>query len=265
MFIVPAMADDGAAQGAAILTLLENGYNYESLKWLKTQEMPYWGTSYSKDEVAKVLDEFSDEISVADYASDWREQVAEAIIKGEVGAIYHGRMEWGPRALGNRSIVADVRNPEIQNVINKSIKNRPWFQPFCPSILEEERDRLFEKAYTNKHMTTAFVMKPEHREALPGAIHVDGTARAQFVTMDDNPNYYRLIKKVKEMTGYGIILNTSFNKHGRTIVESPKDAIRDFLDTGMDFLVLEGFVCRAIKKTAETTEKEDVHKIAVET
>ncbi|MFQ6609677.1 MAG: carbamoyltransferase C-terminal domain-containing protein [Fidelibacterota bacterium] len=258
MFIVPAMADDGAAQGAVILTLLENGYSYDSLKWLKSQEMPYWGTSYPKDEIAKVIDEFSDEIRVSDYESDWPEQVAEAIIKGEVGAIYQGRMEWGPRALGNRSIVADVRNPEIQNVINKNIKNRPWFQPFCPSILEEERERLFEKAYTNKHMTTAFVMKPEHREALPGAIHVDGTARAQFVIADDNPHYYRLIKKVKELTGYGIILNTSFNKHGRTIVESPSDAIRDFLDTGMDFLVMEGFICRRIRLPKHRLHKESV-------
>ncbi len=264
IFITPAMADDGAAQGAAILSLLENGYSYNELKWLQAQVMPYWGTAYSQDDVERAVDEFSSEITVVDRTNDWPELVAEFITHGEVGAIFQGRMEWGPRALGNRSIVADVRDPEIQNKINGQIKNRPWFQPFCPSILEEEREQLFEHAYSNKHMTIAFKMKPEFREILPGAIHVDGTARAQFVSEEDNLNYYRLIKKVKEITGYGVILNTSFNKHGRTIVESPKDAIRDFLDTNMDFLVLEGYICRRIRKKHRSITRQPMPEMVKE-
>jgi carbamoyltransferase len=151
-------------------------------------------------------------------------------------------MEWGPRALGNRSIVADCRSEEITKKINGSIKNRPFFQPYCPSILEEERERLFEKSYPNKHMTCAFRMRQEHRNNIPASVHVDGTGRAQFVEEKDNPMYFRYLKELKKLTGYGVSINTSFNKHGRTIVETPKDAIQDFLDTNMDFVMIEGYL-----------------------
>jgi carbamoyltransferase len=151
-------------------------------------------------------------------------------------------MEWGPRALGNRSIIADPRPKDFREKINKEIKRRPAFQPFCPSILAEEAPRLFESYYLNKHMTCAFRMKKEFWDKLPSAIHIDGTARAQFVSREDNEKYYRLLKKVKDLTGFGIIINTSFNKHGRTIVETPHDAIIDFLDTDMDYVVIEGLL-----------------------
>jgi carbamoyltransferase len=244
IFIVPAMADDGAAQGAAILTMMDRGFGYEDLKWMKEQEMPYWGTSYTSEEVEKYVSRYEGEIAVEQVGKSWPGKAAEFIVNGEIGALFNGRMEWGPRALGNRSIIADVRNPDIQDIINKNVKNRPEFQPFCPSVLEEERERLFKKSYSNKHMTIAFDMKREYWDKIPGAIHVDGTARAQFVTEKDNPDYYRLIKRVKELTGFGVILNTSFNKHGRAIVENPDDAIRDFLDSNLDFLMMEGLLIR---------------------
>jgi len=242
IFIVPAMADDGTAQGAAILTLLENGYHYEDLKWLKEISMPYWGTSYEKDEILKILKKYNSLITYTELGSNWPEETAKMLVNGKIGAIFHGRMEWGPRALGNRSIIADVRNKNIHTIINKEIKNRPLFQPFCPSILAEEKDRLFRSVSLNKHMTTACRIKEQFKSLLPGAVHIDGTARAQFVEKQDNPNYYRLIKKVKELTGYGVIINTSFNKHGRTIVESIDDAVIDFIDTNMDYLVIEGIL-----------------------
>lgn len=239
--IVPAMGDDGTAQGAAILTLLNNGYTHEDIKWLKDETMPYYGTSYTKEEVEKELKKHAN-ISYKDLGDTWPEQTAQMLVNGKIGAIFHGRMEWGPRALGNRSIIADVRNKDIHTIINKEIKRRPLFQPFCPSILAEEKDRLFQDAYLNKHMTTAFRIKDEFRDKIPGSVHIDGTARVQFVEEQDNSNYYRLIKKVKELTGYGVVIDTSFNKHGRTIVESPKDAVIDFIDTDMDYLVIEGFL-----------------------
>jgi carbamoyltransferase len=241
IFIVPAMGDDGTAQGAAILTLLNNGYTHDDIKWLKDDVMPYYGTSYIKQEVEAELKKHKN-ISYEDLGETWPEQTAQMLVDGKIGAIFHGRMEWGPRALGNRSIIADVRNKDIHTIINKEIKRRPLFQPFCPSILAEEKDRLFQDAYLNKHMTTAFRIKDEFREVIPGSVHVDGTARVQFVEQQDNPNYYRLIKKVKQLSGYGVVINTSFNKHGRTIVESPKDAVVDFIDTDMDYLVIEGFL-----------------------
>ncbi len=244
IYIVPAMADDGAAQGAAILQLLDNGYTYDDLKWLKDETMPYYGTHYSKDEILDVLDKNKDRIEYGDLGEAWPEKTAELLAEGKIGAIYHGKMEWGPRALGNRSIIADPRRPDFRDIINKSIKNRPPFQPFCPSMLAEEKDRLFEDAYLNKHMTCAFRMKKEYWEKLPSAIHIDGTSRVQFVEEKDNPNYYRLLRKVKELTGFGAVINTSFNKHGRTIVESPQDAVTDFLDTDMDYLVMEGILAK---------------------
>ena len=236
--ITPAMGDDGSAQGAAFAHLMETGVDSS---WIKKMEMPYYETQYSKAEVEKVLQN-NTRITYKDLGDTWPEQVGQMLVSGKIGAIFHGRAEWGPRALGHRSIVADTRRKDFRDVINKTIKKRPLFQPFCPSMLAEEKDRLFESAYLNKHMTTAFRLKKEFWDVLPSAIHIDGTARVQFVEEKDDANYYRLLKKVKELTGYGVVINTSFNKHGRTIVESPQDAIQDFLDTDMDYVVIEGFL-----------------------
>ena len=240
LHITPAMADDGSAQGAAYAYLVESK---SDTSWLKGDKVPYLGTSYERKDIEKALSKYPD-LKVEDLGERWPEKVAELLAKGKIGAIFHGRMEWGPRALGNRSIVADPRRKDFREKINKEIKRRPGFQPFCPSILAEEKNRLFEKAYLNKHMTCAFRMKKEFWDKLPSAIHIDGTARAQFVEKNDNPMYYRLLKKVKELTGFGVVINTSFNKHGRTIVESPDDAICDFLDTDMDYLAMEGLLVR---------------------
>lgn len=239
--IVPAMADDGSAEGACYMKYLEKHNNQMSdLQWMKDKHMPYFGTSYTKDQVLKYAESFKDRITVEDRSTDWPELAAKLVSEGLVGAIFHGKMEWGPRALGNRSIIADCRDEAITKKINGSIKNRPLFQPFCPSILEEERERLFEKAYENKHMTCAFRMKQEYRDRIPASVHVDGTGRAQFVKEKDNPMYYRYLKELKRLTDFGVSINTSFNKHGRTIVETPADAIQDYLDTNMDFVILEG-------------------------
>ena len=150
-------------------------------------------------------------------------------------------MEFGPRALGNRSIVADPSREGIRQRINSTVKRRPNYQPFCPSILEEERLRLFKDSFSHKHMAIAFRMREEYIPDLPCAVHVDGTARPQFVEEEDNPSYYRYLKALKELTGYGVSLNTSFNLHGRTIVRTPHDAVVDFIDCNIDELYIEGF------------------------
>ncbi len=242
IYIIPAMADDGSGEGACYAACLNDGKSLDDLKWLKEKKyMPYFGTSYSREQILESLNRNTG-IQVTDMKDSWPEKAADLVAQGKVGAIFHGRMEWGPRALGNRSIIADCRDPEITKKINGSIKNRPLFQPFCPSILEEERERLFEKSYSNKHMTCAFRMKQEFRDKIPASVHVDGTGRAQFVEEKDNPMYYRYLKELKKLTGFGVSINTSFNKHGRTIVETPEDALRDFLDTNMDFVMLEGYL-----------------------
>jgi len=243
IYIFPAIGDDGVAAGSAILKAVELG---EDISWLKDLEMPYWGPSYSKEDVEKELkkDKWKDKITYKYIGEKWPEIAAEVIAKGDIIAIYQGRMEFGPRALGNRSILADPRDPKTRDRINSTVKRRPWFQPFCPSVLEEERKRLFEKSYKHKHMAIAFRMKKEFWDILPSAIHIDGTARPQFVEEKDNPNYYRLLKKFKEITGYGIVINTSFNLHGRTIVRTPEDAITDFIDCNIDTMFIEGYLVK---------------------
>jgi len=241
IYIFPAMGDDGTAAGAAVLKAIELGYD---ISWLKEKEMPYWGPSYTKEEVAKELEKerWKDKIKYTYIGENWQEMAAEMIADGKIIAVFQGRMEFGPRALGNRSVLADPRDPYTREKLNKTIKRRPWFQPFCPSVLEEERERLFEKSYKNKHMTIAFRMKKEFWDKLPSAIHIDGTARPQFVEEKDNPNFYRILKKFKERTGYGIVVNTSFNLHGRTIVMTPEDALKDFIDCNIDALFIEGYL-----------------------
>ena len=235
LYILPAMGDDGISQGAAIMCAKDHQKQIHPFG-----QMPYYGSSYTKDEIIQTLKE--NNYSYQYIGDDAYEEAAKMICEGKVGALFHGRCEFGPRALGNRSIIADVRNKDIQKIINKDIKNRPLFQPFCPSMLQEERERLFEKAYDNKHMTIAFKLKSNYATQIPGAVHIDNTARVQFVSKKDNPNYYRLIKKVQDITGFGVIINTSFNKHGRTMVLTPQHALQDFEDTNLDFLVMEGFM-----------------------
>jgi carbamoyltransferase len=242
IYIYPAMADDGLAIGSAILTALSLG---EDIKWLKDFNMPYFGDAYSRAEVKRSLDNF-DNIFYDDLGDDWPEVAAMSVSQGKICALFHGQMEFGPRALGNRSIIA---NPMIENTrqkINATIKRRPSYQPFCPSILEEERVRLFETSFSHKHMAIAFRMKQKFIKDLPCAVHIDGTARPQFVEMEDNPNYYRYLKALKSITGYGVSLNTSFNLHGRTIVRTPEDAIIDFIDCNLDELFIEGYRVKRI-------------------
>lgn len=244
IFVIPAMGDDGIALGTCVLALLELGVTERELAFLRDEQMTYFGNQHPRTATEKCLAASRNLVAFEDRSQDWPETVAALLVQGEVGAIYQGRMEWGPRALGNRSILADPRLASMRERINHVVKKRPLFQPFCPSVLAEEKDRLFDHAYINRHMTCAFRMRREFWEHLPSAIHIDGTARAQFVSADDNPMFYRVLSEFKRLSGFGVLINTSFNLHGRTIVNTPEDAIEDFLDSQMDFLVLDGYLVR---------------------
>ena len=241
LYIIPAMTDSGAGLGALILSLKkEKKINFDSFKKSKF-EMPYWGPYYNNDEIKETLKKFKDKIEIEDVTNFlWHEDFAKLITEGKIGGLFQGRMEFGPRALGNRSIIGDARSLKTKERINSVVKGRPNFQPFCPSILEEDREKLFEKSYKNKHMTCAFRMKKEFAKILPSAIHIDNTARPQFVEKNDNENYYKILKEIKKLTGYGVVVNTSFNKHGRTMVMKPEDALNDFLDSKLDFVCFQG-------------------------
>ena len=241
LYIIPAMTDSGAGLGALILSLKkEKKIKFDTFKESKF-EMPYWGPHYNNDEIRKTLKKFEDKIKIEDATNGlWHEYFAKLITEGKIGGLFQGRMEFGPRALGNRSIIGDARSLKTKERINSVVKGRPNFQPFCPSILEEDREKLFEQSYKNKHMTCAFKMKKEFAKILPSAVHIDDTARPQFVEENDNGNYYKILKEIKKITGYGVVVNTSFNKHGRTMVMKPEDALSDFLDSKLDFVCFQG-------------------------
>lgn len=238
IYITPAMNDSGSAQGAAYLAAKEAG---EDLSWVREHKMPFWGPSYTEEEVLFALNAASDKIRF-EKITDGAKRIAQALYQNHIVALFHGKQEWGPRALGHRSILANATGGEIiKNQINTAIKQREEFQPFCPSMLAEERERVFVSAYHNLHMTSAFQLKDEHFKRLEAIAHIDKTARPQFVTAKEAPFFHNVLTEIKQLTGYGVVLNTSFNLHGRAMVLTPEDAITDFLDCNIDALYLQGY------------------------
>lgn len=164
-------------------------------------------------------------------------RTAERLADGAVVGWYQGRMEFGPRALGNRSILADPRRPEMKDVLNTRIKHREPFRPFAPSILEEATGEYFERSYPSPYMLLTYRVRPEKRHVIPAPTHVDGTGRLQTVRRDQNPRYYNLIKAFGERTGVPVLLNTSFNEN-EPICCTPEEAVDTFVRTKMDVLIL---------------------------
>ncbi len=236
--VVPAMGDDGTALGSAIYHALKNG---EDLSWMQKVVMPYFGHQISEKELKQALKVFEPQIYYSKLGNDWHKDVAKEIYQGKIVALVNSKAEFGPRALGNRSILANPQNPNLKEKINKEIKRRPWYQPFCPSVLSEERERLFKKSFDHKHMAIAFRVKDEYTNLIPSAVHIDGTARPQFVSFNDNPDYYKILQEFKALSGIGVLINTSFNLHGRAMVRTAKDAVVDFLDCNIDSLYIHGY------------------------
>jgi len=162
---------------------------------------------------------------------------ARHLANGKILGWFQGRMEWGPRALGNRSILADPRRAEMKDILNQRIKHRETFRPFAPSILEEATGEYFERAYPSPFMGLAYPVRPEKRAMIPAPTHVDGTGRLQTVSRATNPRYWHLIHEFGNLTGVPVVLNTSFNDN-EPIVCRPEEAIECFLRTKMDVLVL---------------------------
>lgn len=242
--VVPYMGDEGASVGAGVLSMMKEK---KDLNFLSLKIMPYLGSKYSENDIKKTLYNFSEKVDFIKLNNDEIiEHASKALIKNKVICTFMGRMEHGPRALGNRSILANPFFKETRDKINLQIKKRPWYQPLCPTILEEDREEIFENSFNHKFMSTAFKAKENFKEIIPSALHVDLTARPQFVEKEDNSFIYNLLKKIKEEFNYGVILNTSFNLHGRTNVLKPEDAITDFLDCNLDELYMEKY--KIVKK-----------------
>jgi carbamoyltransferase len=238
VYAQPASGDDGTALGAALHVAAQHG-KVEN----RRMAVPLLGPKYGEDEVKRALVAFDDRITVHSFGSleETCAIAAEMIAAGQVLAWYRGRMEFGPRALGNRSILADPGHPEMRDRINAMVKKREAFRPFAPSVAEEEVDTWFDvpKGTRLPYMITIVDVRPEWREALPAITHVNGSARVQTVSATDNPAYHRLLQEVGKRTGRRMVLNTSFNVKGQPIVNTPEEAIETFLGTGIDCLFLE--------------------------
>lgn len=255
IWIQPAAGDAGGALGAALAYY--NSMNEAPRSIQKHDQMSgaYLGPSYTPDEIQDFLRKHNVNFSKNESIT---KKVAKLLEQGQVVGWFQGKMEFGPRALGNRSILADPRSPEMQKKLNLKIKYRESFRPFAPSILKEDCAELFVHGTHSPYMLFIDQLKPQFcnklpadyddktleeklyfvRSVLPAVTHLDYSARLQTVEEQDNPLYYELLTEFKSLTGYGVIVNTSFNVRGEPIVESPIDAFNCFINTEMDALAL---------------------------
>jgi carbamoyltransferase len=238
LYVQPAAGDSGTAIGAAFHVW------HEALRQPRSFVMDhaYTGPSYNDGEIVRALDDAG---LVGDRLDDDSlfALVAERLAAGDVVGWFQDAMEFGPRALGNRSIVTDPRRPDMKDILNARVKHREPFRPFAPSILAEATGDWFDQDYTSPFMVLVYRTRPEKRELVPAVTHVDGTGRLQTVERRTNPRYYRLIEEFAARTGVPIVLNTSFNEN-EPIVMSPEHAVDTFMQTRMDLLVLGNHVVR---------------------
>ena len=204
----------------------------------------YLGNSFSDEEIESELERYAVSFERLDRAT-LLEKTTDEIEKGNVVGWFQGRMEWGPRALGNRSILAHPGFPGMKDILNARIKHRESFRPFAPSVLVERQGELFEQDHPSPFMLHVYKIRPEWRDRLSAVNHVDDTGRLQTVSREENPLYYDLIKTFEGRTGIPVILNTSFNEN-EPVVCRPSEAIECFLRTKMDTLVIGSFFCRKV-------------------
>lgn len=247
VFIQPAAGDDGSALGAGAFRASQNG----GIRNVRIP-VPFYGPAYSDSIIDEALKEFSGRIEITRYAN-LPEACAEAsylIAQGRVLGWYRGRMEFGPRALGHRSILADPGRPEMRDRINAMVKMREAFRPFAPAVTLRQANHWFDVAPGTElpYMITAVDVREEYRNQLPAITHVNGSARLQTVSPKDNNEFHVLLEAVGKTTGREMVLNTSFNVKGQPIVNTPREAIETFLGTGIEFLFLENILVRRREK-----------------
>ena len=236
IFVQPAAGDNGGAMGAALWLwhqVLEKERNWELTS-------PYLGPSYSEAVIDQCLDKYG-AVATRMELPDLYQKTAEELVNGKVVGWYQGRMEWGPRALGHRSILGDPRHPEMREIINRKIKMREGFRPFAPTVLEEDVESYFELDRPSPYMHLVAPVRDEiinGEEPLPSITHVDGSARIQTIRRDQDERYYDLIAEFKRQSGCSAVINTSMNVRGEPMVNTPEDAYRCFMRTDMDVLVL---------------------------
>jgi carbamoyltransferase len=272
VYIQSAAGDAGLAIGSAFYVW------HQVLGRPRSFEMKhsYWGPEFDDEVIGKALRAKGMEPGAASSESEFRGQMSEVsrsapavtgppssvtiselpdeelcrltaakIAEGKIVGWFQGRMEWGPRALGNRSIVADPRRADMKGILNSRIKHRERFRPFAPSVLAERVGDYFEETHPSPFMLMAYKVKPEKRPVIPAPTHVDGTGRLQTVTREENPLYWTLIKEFENLTGVPVLLNTSFNEN-EPVVCTPKEAVDCFLRTKMDVLAIGKYLVEKI-------------------
>lgn len=244
MFIQPAAGDAGAALGAAL-------WAYHVLLQKPRQfvlEHCYWGESFADSDVAQFLRANNIPYEQIDDQERMLDRVVENLTEGKVFGWFKGRFEWGPRALGNRSILADPRRAEMKGIVNEKIKFREPFRPFAPVILDERTREYFDLPAGKNHHAARFMqfvtpIREDKQELIPAVNH-QGTGRLQTIQRAVNPSYYRLVEKFGEATGVPVLLNTSYNLRGEPMVSTPANAFRTFSNSGLDMLVMENFLIK---------------------
>jgi carbamoyltransferase len=239
VWIQPAAGDDGIAIGCAY-------YGHLAIQGKPRPHAikhAFYGKPYREEEVKEAVNKRMVRlVSTATPSPDICKETAKILADGNIIGWFQGRSEFGPRALGNRSILADPRKAEMKDILNSRVKFRQPFRPFAPIVLKERADEIFLGPGESPYMLMAKHVAPEWKDKIPAIVHVDGTARVQTVAEDENPMLYRLLKEFDALTGVPVLVNTSFNIKGEPIVETPEDAIQCFLGTGIDHLILHDLV-----------------------
>ncbi|MFP4051565.1 MAG: carbamoyltransferase C-terminal domain-containing protein [Thermoplasmata archaeon] len=240
-WVFPYMGDGGLALGAALYV---NSQLNERYMWdmSKNVENVYLGPEYSDEEIEAYLENKNIGYKKVD---DRAEMISDLLLEGKIVSFFQGRMEYGPRALGNRSIIADPSFFEVKERLNTALGREP-FQPFAPLMLDRSKERYLKEPTVNKFMTTSYNVTDQAKEEIPAVIHVDGTTRPQILKEGENEQFYNIVKNFEKKSGIGAVLNTSFNMHGEPIVCSPKDAVNSFRKSRLDYLFLEHFKIEGI-------------------
>ncbi len=239
LYIQPAAGDGGCALGAA-LYLWHDGLGNSENRFI--MDHAYWGEEYNDDQISKAIDSSEFNAQYINNEDDLLDMTVDRLTSGKVIGRFNGRFEWGPRSLGNRSILADPRSNEMKDLVNTKIKFREPFRPFAPSALAEIAESYFELPNATDNMAARFMLlvtnvHEDKQDLIPAVSHM-GTARVQTVYKETNSSYYNLIERFGQSTGVPILLNTSFNVRGEPIVSSPNDALNTFRNSGIDTLVI---------------------------